>query len=435
MLVNLHIWEFPLTLILAAASILIIVLCGRKIRSSSAVAFIAGRRASLGLLAITAALMAVEGTWGLEVHHSWPFLIVVLLLMLSLALTGIDGWIKKRPLSYNLSHIGFALILFGGFFGAPDVRDSQMIIVRDEASSQAFSANGRAVQLPFELKLADFSIDYYEDGVSPKQYTSTVTADGKSLNISVNHPARHKGWNLYQFDYDHSCDNGSEASYSVLKLVRDPWLPLVFLGMAVMAFAAILSMKGVWRSKAVLPVVLGLAVVFGFISLARISFGTLVPALRSLWFIPHLIIYMIAYAVMALALVSSIVALFGKESSSWNDSGPGNLRSKAESLAHKLLSSASALMLIGMLCGAVWAKSAWGQYWTWDSKECWAAVTWLLTLVGTHLSPGYPSQKRRASSRTVLMIAILLAFLAMQITWYGVNWLPSSAASLHTYNL
>ena len=421
MLVNLHIWEFPLTLILSAASILIIVLCGRKIRSSSAVAFIAGRRVSLGLLAITAALMAVEGTWGIEVHHSWPFLIVVLLLMLSLALTGIDGWMKKMPLSYILSHIGFAIILFGGFFGAPDVRDSQMIIVRDEASSQAFTADGRVMQLPFELQLADFNIGYYEDGVSPKQYTSTITADGKSLNVSVNHPARYKGWNLYQYDYDHSCDNGSEASYSVLKLVRDPWLPLVFLGMAIMAFAAVLSMKGVWRSKAVLPVVLGLAVVFGFISLARISFGTLVPALRSLWFIPHLIIYMIAYAVMALALVSSVVGLFGN--------------TKAESLAHKLLSSASALMLIGMLCGAVWAKSAWGQYWTWDSKECWAAVTWLLTLVGTHLSPGYPSQKRRASSRTVLMIAILLAFLAMQITWYGVNWLPSSAASLHTYNL
>ena len=78
-----------------------------------------------------------------------------------------------------------------------------------------------------------------------------------------------------------------------------------------------------------------------------------------------------------------------------------------------------------MLCGAVWAKQAWGNYWTWDAKECWAAATWLLSLAGTHL----PS-----SGRKNRLLFTVLAFIAMQMTWYGVNFLPSSGQSLHTYN-
>ena len=76
-----------------------------------------------------------------------------------------------------------------------------------------------------------------------------------------------------------------------------------------------------------------------------------------------------------------------------------------------------------MLCGAVWAKQAWGDYWTWDPKECWAAATWLLTLAGTHLP-----------KKNLKLAFAVIAFLAMQMTWYGVNHLPPSSNSLHTYN-
>ena len=148
---------------------------------------------------------------------------------------------------------------------------------------------------------------------------------------------------------------------------------------------------------------------FALISLARISFGTLPPALRSLWFVPHLIVYMLAYSILALAVIFGLASRF---SAKVPDGLPG-----------KLLSTASSLLLIGMMCGAVWAKQAWGDYWTWDAKECWAAATWLLTLAGTHV----------AGKKWKFTFAVI-AFLAMQMTWYGVNYLPSSMHSLHTYN-
>jgi ABC-type transport system involved in cytochrome c biogenesis, permease component len=77
-----------------------------------------------------------------------------------------------------------------------------------------------------------------------------------------------------------------------------------------------------------------------------------------------------------------------------------------------------------MICGAVWAQQAWGSYWTWDGKECWAAATWLFTLAATHAP---------ATRKKLIIVLTAIAFIAMNVTWYGVNYLPSSTQSLHTY--
>lgn len=401
--IDLHIWEFPLSLILATALVAGIILCGRKSEGSRFLSFISGSRFTACLLAVSAIMLAVEGTWKLGLYRAWPFLAVVAMTMFSLGLVVYGAIVKKKPLTFILSHLGFFLILFGGFFGAPDFTDAQVTVSGEESTDVAYTYRGQAVPLHFNLKLQEFKTDFYDDGISPKQYTSVLDIDGETFRVSVNHPLRHKGWMIYQYGYD-----SYEGNYSVLKMVRDPWLPVVWLGMALMVLAAFSGMKRTWKSKASVPVALGVAALFCVISLMRINFGTLMPALRSLWFVPHLIIYMLAYSLLAIALLMSLFR-----------------QKKAGEVPGKLLATASSLLLVGMLCGAVWAKQAWGDYWTWDAKECWAAVTWLITLLGSHI--------KRINAKTLTAV-ILMAFLAMQITWYGVNWLPSSEYSMHTYN-
>lgn len=301
-----------------------------------------------------------------------------------------------------MSHLGLMLVLAGGLIGAISRTDVQMRVFRDgQKESTAFDADGKAVTLPFCVELKEFETEYYDDGYSPKQYTSTLDIDGRRLCSSVNHPARYRGYRIYQSGYD-----TIGGSYSILKIVRDPWLPVVALGALLLAIAAIVSLKTVWSSWKILPAAVALAIVFTILSVARIRFDTLMPALRSLWFVPHLLIYMLAYSIMALSVISAVAALFSKK--------------VPEQLPERLLSTSSSLLLIGILCGAVWAQQAWGDYWTWDTKECWAAVTWILTLVATHIP------KRR-------LLFTILAFIALQITWYGVNYLPAANKSLHTY--
>lgn len=362
------------------------------------------------LIAAFLLMTAVEGTWGIEMHRNPLMWAIAVLMMASLAYTIRESIIKKRSIAGILSHTGMFLVLLGSLAGAPFFVDAQVRVNPGSEVRQAFSRDGKTVPLPFGISLEEFRADFYEDGVSPKQYTSRLLIDGKEFKTSVNHPCRHGGYGIYQADF------GSEnEEYSILKLVHDPWFPIILIGMLLLAAGAIWGLKQYWDSWLALAATGITAVAFGAISLARINFGTLVPALRSLWFIPHIALYMLAYSSLALALVTAVLSGFSNQSQ------------KMGTLSSRLFNTASSLLLLGMICGAVWAKECWGDWWTWDAKECWAAVTWLLTILGTHL-PG-----RWRERRTMALVFIILAFAAMQLTWYGVDMLPAARSSLHTY--
>lgn len=136
---------------------------------------------------------------------------------------------------------------------------------------------------------------------------------------------------------------------------------------------------------------------------------TLVPALQSPWFVPHVAIYMLAYALLACAALTTL----------------SNRPAATRAVSHLML-PATALLTLGMLTGAVWAHLAWGDFWTWDPKETWAAATWCAALLYLHrrplgLSPG--------SGR----LLVWLTFLLMQMCWYGYRWLPWLPKGLHDY--
>lgn len=170
-----------------------------------------------------------------------------------------------------------------------------------------------------------------------------------------------------------------------------------------------------WRYRFLLPFAAAVATVFAAINLFKpeLHDTTLMPALQSAWFIPHVAVYMLSYAVLAAALAVAAGALFGR---------PQRMAS-----ADRLVRIGSALLVAGMLMGAVWARQAWGDYWAWDAKESWAATTWFLTLVYIHFRRRYPGRLRWAA------LLLAAAFLALQITWYGVGWMPAAKKSLHTY--
>lgn len=411
MFISLSPWQFPLSLILSLTFLLGSFCLWRFLPRQSCVGRVLRNRwmSIVSILCIMIMLM-VEGTWSVMLHRTYVFWAVALVMMLSLLFAMFDGVAQRRPYSVLVSHAGFFLVCFGAFFGAPDVEDVRMLAFRNVKENITYTREGRVSMLPFKVTLKQFSIDFYEDGYSPKQYTSVLDIDGERYETSVNNPCYHRGYFIYQSDFDHE-----RGEYSVLSLVADPWLPVVYIGLLLMAIGALLRMRMDWHSGYVIVAMLVVAVLFTIISVARINFGTLMPALRSWWFVPHLVFYMLAYSSLALALILALVASYSLR------------REKLKSLASKLFNTSSSLLLLGMLCGAVWAKAAWGDWWTWDSKECWAAVTWLLTLVGVHL----PSRLMR-KEWAFLMVA-LLAFAAMQVAWYGVDYLPASHNSMHSY--
>lgn len=145
----------------------------------------------------------------------------------------------------------------------------------------------------------------------------------------------------------------------------------------------------------------------------------LMPALQSPWFVPHVVVYLLAYAVLA---VSAIIATRGLLSRRAGGDGMEELR-----LADPLVRTGFGFLTLGLLFGALWGKEAWGHYWTWDPKEIWAFLTWMGYLAALHHRHYRPARTRAA------LWMLSLAFVVLLVCWFGVNYLPAAAGSVHVY--
>lgn len=171
-----------------------------------------------------------------------------------------------------------------------------------------------------------------------------------------------------------------------------------------------------WRYRWILLFSTILSTVFIAINILKpeIHSKTLMPALQSPWFAPHVIIYMFAYATTGVAMLLSLWQLYRKQEQ----------MAAIDNLTRVGLS----FITIGMLFGALWAKEAWGTYWSWDPKETWAAATWLNYLIYVHL------RQSRPAAITPVLLWQVICFLCLQMCWWGINYLPSAqGTSIHVY--
>jgi cytochrome c-type biogenesis protein CcsB len=194
---------------------------------------------------------------------------------------------------------------------------------------------------------------------------------------------------------------------------------------------------GRWKYKWILSFSTLLAVVFICVNLFKpeIHNKTLMPALQSPWFAPHVIVYMFAYALLGAATVMALYLLFFNQ---WKiENGKlvksqqltTNSQSSVEmAICDNLVYVGLSFMTFGMLFGALWAKEAWGHYWAWDPKETWAAITWFAYLAYIH----YRLMPKHDVKNALWML--LIAFVLLQMCWWGINYLPSAqGTSVHTY--
>ncbi len=202
--------------------------------------------------------------------------------------------------------------------------------------------------------------------------------------------------------------------------------PIRTLGETRLWYSVFLPIVGIltfarWRYRWLLNYSLLMATIFMFINISHPDTysKTLMPALQSVWFIPHVLVYIFSYALLA---ASSIVALWGLYLAF-----KGEYKNYILPLASNIVYIGFGFLSLGLLFGALWAKEAWGHYWTWDPKETWAMLTWLAYLLYIHLRYRHPDAVRTP------LIALALAFVVLLLCWFGVNYMPSANQSVHTY--
>ena len=125
--------------------------------------------------------------------------------------------------------------------GNADMQRLKMITIEGEPEWRALDSNGLIKEMPIAIELKKFIMETYDDG-SPKRYASQIqilTKTGKNIEttIDVNKPIEVDGWKIYQYGYD--TNMGPMSKTSILELVSDPWLPLVYAGIYMMIGGAI----------------------------------------------------------------------------------------------------------------------------------------------------------------------------------------------------
>ncbi len=178
----------------------------------------------------------------------------------------------------------------------------------------------------------------------------------------------------------------------------------------------------------------------------------LVPSLQSNWLMMHVSMMMISYATLIVGSLLSILylffTLFNKNINTSNLSNDLSISTNQninsisftnltkfnnsklslleiiDTWSYRIIGLGFPFLTIGIISGAVWANEAWGSYWSWDPKETWALITWLVFAIYLHsrLIKGWQGKQA----------AILgsCGFFVIWICYLGVNFLGKG---LHSY--
>lgn len=170
----------------------------------------------------------------------------------------------------------------------------------------------------------------------------------------------------------------------------------------------------------------GLPAVFIALSYAALlprEIGELMPALRSAWFGLHIGSAVFSYSAFALAGAVGVKYLTDEHKKIDTEDAAINL-SQLDNLSYRLVAVGFLMLTVVILSGCVWAEQAWSCFWSWDPKETWALVTWIIYAIYLH-------QRMRKDWRGKRMAWFaILAVAAVVFTFVGVNTLMSG---LHSY--
>ncbi|KUG22657.1 hypothetical protein ASZ90_007552 [hydrocarbon metagenome] len=205
---------------------------------------------------------------------------------------------------------------------------------------------------------------------------------------------------------------------------------LIFFSWAIILIYLIIE----WRMKNKMIGVFVVSVAFLAMAYASIAPGInnriepLIPALQSNWLATHVVTCFMGYAAFTAAFGCGLIYLL--KNMEKDDAGkPRGFLGKLPALTmlDTLIYQSTALgfvfLTVGIMTGSIWAHDAWGSYWSWDPKETWSLITWLIYAIMLHSRHVLGWRGKRVA------ILALVGFACVLFTYLGVNYLPG----LHSY--
>ena len=185
---------------------------------------------------------------------------------------------------------------------------------------------------------------------------------------------------------------------------------------AVMGIVLYAQLKQHWALTVTMPVAF---LVLSYAAFQPMEIRDLMPALRSTWFALHIGSATFSYASFAIAggLGVHYLVLAGKG----HEESETRIR-QTDFMAYRLICLGFLLLTVVILSGAIWAEQAWSRWWSWDPKETWALITWILYAIYLHQRLRMKWQgKRMAWFAVIAVICVIFTFAGVNILLPGLH--------------
>ena len=163
----------------------------------------------------------------------------------------------------------------------------------------------------------------------------------------------------------------------------------------------------------------------GYAAMQSREVRELMPALRSNWLGIHVSTAILSYGAFGVSFAVSLMFLMRqkmKDNVFWQEHIPEE--QKLDMISYRAVSLGFLFLTFVIITGAIWAERAWGSYWSWDPKETWSLITWIIYALYLHLriSKGW-------KNKSAAMFAVI-GFICVIFTYIGVNTL---IPGIHSY--
>ena len=166
--------------------------------------------------------------------------------------------------------------------------------------------------------------------------------------------------------------------------------------------------------------------VIGYAAMQSRDIHAIMPALQSNWLVFHVCTAIIAYGSFGVAFGVSLAFLLHDRLKA-DGFAVNHLPDTdvLDNISYRAVSLGFLFLTLCIITGAVWAKRAWGSYWSWDPKETWSLITWIIYSIYLHMRLNRGLQGKKAA------VFAVVGFICVLFTYIGVNTL---LVGLHSYN-
>ena len=227
------------------------------------------------------------------------------------------------------------------------------------------------------------------------------------------------GWTIFLFGF------AAETGYLILRGIEAGRVPMsnqfefammFSFGIGVILLILRYGLKIEWIT---LPGMIATWAIYLYAMFLPRTIQPLMPALRSVWFVSHIGSAAFAYAAFMLAGAAGVRYLLTEK----KDPNDPKLQ-EIDYFIYRLISIGLLLLTVTIVIGAIWAEEAWSSFWTWDPKEVWALITWIIYAIFLHLRLNRKKKGRFSAIYAIAAVPVVL------FTFIGVNTI---LPGLHSY--